>query len=190
VESGFYAASGRRDFAESAASEWTRVFAGFDSKGQRLYDWALMPLSKQNGWMRAHLVRRSIQQMPEYAYYLCYAPSGKDTMETLVRVAGQRWLIEQPFETLKANADWITTRCATGRVGMGISRCPCWYMPCYPCCEPMEKKTPDAQARLSVPELRHLFTQLLWREWHGLEHLLHWSEWRRQHQFRAMCCHY
>src|ERR1035441_3520260 len=75
--------------------------AGFGSKGERLYDWALMQLSKQDGWTRALLVRRSIEEKPECAYYLCYAPTGKDTIETLVRVAGQRWLIEQSFETAK-----------------------------------------------------------------------------------------
>jgi SRSO17 transposase len=83
------------------ASRWKRLSAGFGSKGERLYDWALMPLSKQDGWARALLVRRSIEEKPECAYYLCYAPSGKDTIETLVRVAGQRWLIEQSFETAK-----------------------------------------------------------------------------------------
>ena len=39
-------------------------------------------------------------------------------------------------------------------------------------------------------ELRHLLTALLWLGWHGIEHPLHWSEWRRRHQFRAMCSHY
>ena len=63
-------------------------------------------------------------------------------------------------------------------------------MQCYRRCERVEKKTPDKQVRLSVPELRHLLTALLWRGWHGIEHLLHWSEWRRRHQFRAMCYHY
>jgi len=82
-------------------SRWKRLSAGSGSKGERLYDWALMPLSKQDGWARALLVRRSIEEKPECAYYLCYAPSGKDTIETLVRVAGQRWLIEQSFETAK-----------------------------------------------------------------------------------------
>jgi SRSO17 transposase len=82
-------------------SRWKRLSAGFGSKGERLYDWALMPLSKQDGWARALLVRRSIEEKPECAYYLCYAPSGKDTIETLVRVAGQRWLIEQSFEMAK-----------------------------------------------------------------------------------------
>ncbi len=60
-----------------------------------------MRFSEQDGWARALLVRRSIEEQPEYAYYLSYAPTGKDTLETLVRVAGQRWQIEQCFETAK-----------------------------------------------------------------------------------------
>ena len=83
------------------APRWKRLSAGFGSKGERLYDWALMQLSKQDGWARALLVRRSIEEKPECAYYLCYAPTEKATLETLVRVAGQRWLIEQYFETAK-----------------------------------------------------------------------------------------
>src|ERR1035441_9208554 len=83
------------------APRWKRFSAGFGSKGERLYDWALVQLSKQDGWARALLVRRSIEEKPECAYYLCYAPTGKDTLETLVRVAGQRWLIEQSFDTAK-----------------------------------------------------------------------------------------
>src|ERR1019366_4768664 len=72
------------------APAWKRFSAGSGSKGERLYRWA-----------RALLVRRSIEEKPECAYYLCYAPTGKDTLATLVRVAGQRWLIEQCFETAK-----------------------------------------------------------------------------------------
>src|ERR1017187_10418181 len=74
----------------------------------------------------------------------------------------------------RANADWITTRFATGKVGTGTSRWPCWPMLCCRCCAPAEKKTPNAQVRLGVPELRHVLTALLWRGWHGIEHLLHW----------------
>jgi len=83
------------------ASRWKRLSAGFGSKGERLYDWALVPLSKQDGWVRMLLVRRSIEEKPECAYYLCYVPTGKDTLATLVRVAGKRWQIEQSFETAK-----------------------------------------------------------------------------------------
>jgi hypothetical protein len=52
------------------------------------------------------------------------------------------------------------------------------------------EKTPGAQVPLSVPELRHLLTHLLWRGWHGVGHLLHWFRWRRQHQCPALRCHY
>lgn len=83
------------------ASAWQRLSAGFGSKGERLYDWALLRLAEQDGWVRSLLVRRSIEEKPECAYYLCYAPVGNDALETLVRVAGQRWKIEQCFETAK-----------------------------------------------------------------------------------------
>src|SRR5271165_2416020 len=80
---------------------WKCLSAGSGSKGERMYDWTMIQLSKQGGWARALLVRRSLEAKPECAYYLCYAPIGKDTLETLVRVAGQRWLIEQSFQTAK-----------------------------------------------------------------------------------------
>jgi hypothetical protein len=32
------------------AAAWKRLSAGFGGKGERLYDWALMELSKQDGW--------------------------------------------------------------------------------------------------------------------------------------------
>src|ERR1035441_6389837 len=63
------------------ASGWKRLSAGFGSKGERLYDWALMPLSKQEGWARALLVRRSIEEKPECAYYLCYPPAVKTRLK-------------------------------------------------------------------------------------------------------------
>jgi hypothetical protein len=53
-----------------------------------------------------------------------------------------------------------------------------------------EKRTPGGQLQLqlSIPKLRHLLTYLLWRGWNGLDHLLHWSTWRKKHQFHALRC--
>ena len=82
----------------------------------------------------------------------------------------------KPSRPQKANVDWITTKCVTGKAGIDISRWSCWPTLCYPCCEHTEEKTPDAQVRLSVPKLRHLLTALLWRGWHGLEQLRHRSQ--------------
>ena len=56
-------------------------------------------------WLRTNAAaqyrRRSIEDEPEHAYYWFYAPTCKATLETLVRVAGQRWQIEQVFQAAK-----------------------------------------------------------------------------------------
>lgn len=83
------------------ALAWERVSAGPGSKGERLYDWALVPGGQQEGWSHGLLVRRSIEEQPEHAYYRTYAPARKATLQSLVRVAGQRWQIEQAFQAAK-----------------------------------------------------------------------------------------
>ena len=80
---------------------WERVSAGSGSKGERLYDWTLIRGWEEDGWSHGLLVRRSIEEQPEHAYYWFYAPTRKATLESLVRVAGQRWQIEQAFQAAK-----------------------------------------------------------------------------------------
>jgi SRSO17 transposase len=80
---------------------WERLSAGSGSKGERLYDWALIQGWQEDGWNHGLLVRRSIEQEPEHAYYRFYAPTHKAGLQTLVRVAGQRWQIEQAFQAAK-----------------------------------------------------------------------------------------
>ena len=80
---------------------WERVSAGSGSKGHRLYDGALIRGWEEDGWSHGLLVRRSIEAQPEHAYYWFHAPTHKTTLEALVHVAGQRWQIEQAFQTAK-----------------------------------------------------------------------------------------
>ena len=80
---------------------WERASAGSGSKGERLYDWTLIRGWEEDGWSHGLLVRRSIEEQPEYAYYRIYAPTHRTALETLVRVAGQRWQIEQAFQAAK-----------------------------------------------------------------------------------------
>ena len=80
---------------------WERISAGSGSKGERLYDWTLIRGWEEGGWSHGLLVRRSIEEQPEYAYYRIYAPTHRTALETLVRVAGQRWQIEQAFQAAK-----------------------------------------------------------------------------------------
>jgi SRSO17 transposase len=100
---------GRQRQAKTVAHElpeeaWVRVSAGEGSKGERLYDWACVPLtntdeaeSRAGRWL---LVRRQIDDPKEFAYYLCYGPSQTKARE-LIRIAGKRWSIEDGFKAAK-----------------------------------------------------------------------------------------
>jgi SRSO17 transposase len=80
---------------------WKRVSAGAGSKGERMYEWALLPWRESEGWEHALLVRRSLEAEPEYAYYFTYAPKQRSVLKTLAQVAGQRWAIESAFQMAK-----------------------------------------------------------------------------------------
>ena len=80
---------------------WKRLSAGHGAKGERFYDWALLPWAEQDGWKHTLLVRRSIEAKPEYAFYFTYAPNKRSTLQTLVSVAGRRWAVESAFQMAK-----------------------------------------------------------------------------------------
>lgn len=80
---------------------WKRLSAGRGAKGERLYDWALLPWAEQDGWEHSLLVRRSIEEEPEYAFYFTYARKQQSRLKTLVSVAGRRWAIESAFQMAK-----------------------------------------------------------------------------------------
>jgi SRSO17 transposase len=90
-------------------SAWQRLSAGEGTKGPRLYDWAYLELADLNAdqyggsatgvWTRGLLIRRSLSD-GECAYFTTWCPAGT-TIETLVTVEGQRWAIEDAFETAK-----------------------------------------------------------------------------------------
>lgn len=80
------------------ATRWQRLSAGTGSKGPRWYDWAYLPgCQEDDGWQHGLLVRRSLADPTELAYYLVFGPPGT-SLEDMVRVAGARWTIEECFE--------------------------------------------------------------------------------------------
>jgi SRSO17 transposase len=90
---------------------WRRLSAGEGTKGPRLHDWAYLELADLDGeaegyagsragpWTRGLLVRRSLAD-GECAYFSTWCPAGT-AVETLVKVEGHRWAIEDAFETAK-----------------------------------------------------------------------------------------
>jgi SRSO17 transposase len=97
-----------RTVAKSLSQEaWMRASAGTGTKGERLYEWACVRLAESGVYregLRAGrwlLMRRSISEPEEVAYYLCYGPAQTNARE-LIRIAGRRWVIEDCFEAAKS----------------------------------------------------------------------------------------
>jgi SRSO17 transposase len=102
-----YGRTGSRADALAAAAPpqaWKRLSAGDGAKGPRVYDWAMatLPIDREpsEGYQRWLLVRRSITDPADLAYYLCFGPAAT-TIGELVRVAGARWAIEECFGAAK-----------------------------------------------------------------------------------------
>ncbi len=82
--------------------KWKKLSCGAGSKGQRFYQWAFVPfgIPTDKGLHQGLLVRRSLKNPEELAYYFTHAPQGTP-LAKLVRVAGSRWAIEECFEQAK-----------------------------------------------------------------------------------------
>jgi SRSO17 transposase len=81
---------------------WHKLTIAAGSKGPRRYAWAWMPINNDLGpaWQRWLLVRRSLDDPEELAYYIAAGPR-RTTLTRLARTAGARWSIEGAFESSK-----------------------------------------------------------------------------------------
>jgi SRSO17 transposase len=104
-----YAPPGQVAVSEVAAAlepgAWQRLSCGEGAQGERIYDWACVPLRPglRAGWVHALLVRRHPTEPDEVAYFLVYAPVETPLAE-VVRAAGCRWAIEDVFKLAKRQA--------------------------------------------------------------------------------------
>jgi SRSO17 transposase len=81
---------------------WRRLSAGAGAKGERLFDWARLRLVRLQAppWEHWLLVRRSIADPEDLAYFVVFGPAGL-RLADLARVAGRRWIVEECFEAAK-----------------------------------------------------------------------------------------
>jgi SRSO17 transposase len=181
------------------ASGWQTYSCGRGSKGHREYSWAWIGLlpepddryePSQNG--RHHLLIRRNTATGELAYLRCYTPR-PTSLAALVRVAGQRWRIEESFQAAK------------GLVGLDqhqVRRWTSWhrwttlamlahaFLAVATAIERATHPSPHELVELTVNEFRRLFDAVLLAARHTIATLLAWSTWRRRHQARARDCHY
>jgi SRSO17 transposase len=124
------------------ARAWQQLSCGKCAKGHRLYDWAFLRLDHYGEpdpgalagqhWL---MVRRH-QRTGELAFYRCWMPRPVP-LAALVRVAGQRWRIEERSRPARAWSAWTSTRCAAGAPGTAgppwqCSPTPSWWSPPSP----------------------------------------------------------
>lgn len=88
--------------SEFRNSKWKKLSCGTGTKGERIYQWAFVPfgIPVANGMRKGLLVRRSLTDSAELAYYFTLAPP-RTRLQQLVRIAGSRWAIEECFEQAK-----------------------------------------------------------------------------------------
>jgi SRSO17 transposase len=173
---------------------WQKHSAGAGAHGPRLYSWAWFRLLAEDDTdIGAHhlLIRRN-DATGEHAYLRCYSPKPVP-LHTLVTVAGQRWRIEESFQTAK------------GLVGLDqhqVRRWASWhrwttlamlahaFLAVATAIERDTQPAPVGLITLTVNEFRRLFDALLLVTHHTVTSLLAWSRWRRRHQYRARQSHY
>jgi SRSO17 transposase len=81
------------------ATRWERRSCGHGSKGERFYDWAFFTITlpdepPADGFEHTLLIRRSIADPSQVAYFLAHAPAAT-AVKDMVAVAGIRWRIEE-----------------------------------------------------------------------------------------------
>ena len=173
---------------------WQKHSAGAGSHGHRYYAWAWIALLSEDDTDTGEhylLIRRN-DATGELAYLRCYSPR-PTTLHTLVKVAGQRWRIEESFQAAKG---------LTGIDQHQVRRWTSWhrwttlamlaqaFLAVATATERDTQPAPTGLITLTVNEFRRLFDALLLVTKHTLTSLLAWSRWRRQHQHRARLSHY
>jgi SRSO17 transposase len=187
--------------------DWQRLSMSEGTKGPRLFDWAAVPILHQweedgRHWL---LIRRSLVDPREKAYYFVFAPPGTTLCE-MVQAIGARWHIEEVFETSKdMGLDQYEVRSWIGwyrhitlvmlahafLTGICAQNIPVASPALVPEASAVRDAPADARPLLplTVPEVRHLLGCLLWPAPSSVKLVIAWSCWRRWHRSCASYFH-
>ena len=185
--------------------------AGNGSKGEQLYDWALVPLwrlqmtAEERAWSHAVLIRRSRENPNEETYYVVFASREEASLDSVVPVAGMRWRIEEGFKQAKDVCgldEYEVRKYEAWHRHITMSLLAHAFLATVVARE--RKKGTQQSIRtlqrveelveelipLTAPEAQRLMERLLWKKVPCVAAVVHWSLWRRHHQRQAQKCHY
>jgi len=170
---------------------WQRLSAGSGSKGPRLYSWLLMDITSALPGHEWIMVRRN-DSTGELAYYRCWS-ARPVPLQTLVRVAGRRWTIEESFQAAKGQAglDEHQVRTWTSwRRWVILAMLALAFLAVTAANERDNTPAPQGLIPFTLNEIRHLFDKLILARTATEDTIWAWSLWRRKHQATARTCHY
>lgn len=187
--------------------QWQRLSMSEGTKGPRLFDWACVPILhrwQQDGqhWL---LIRRSLSDPLQKAYYFVFGPQGT-TLPEMVAAIGARWHIEENFENAKdLGLDQYEVRSWIGWYrhitlvmlahaflsGICAQNIPLASPPLAGSIPTTREGASDARPLLplTVPEVRHLLGRLIWPAPSSVKLVVAWSWWRRWHRSLASYFH-
>lgn len=186
--------------ARLPATAWQSYSCGLGSKGPRLYRWAWIGIDGPAG-CHSLLIRRSADGT--IAYYLAWHRSPV-AFADLVAAAGRRWVIEEAFQIAKDQfgLDHTQVRSWHGwhrhstlvMVAFALTALAIRDDQTEPATTPHDLIDHSGPIAVTVNEARHLIAAIILAARPIgralIDHLLHWSGWRRHHQAHARAAHY
>lgn len=175
-------------------ADWQLLSQSLGTKGERLFDWAILPVVHQGRVDDRHFLvfRRCLDEARQVTSYLVFAPS-PTPLSIIVQAIGGRWHIEEDLEATKdLGLDHYEVRSYVG-----------WYrhitlvllasaflvgITVQDRSHQAPQQDPAACAPLitiSPREVRHLLAHLIWPAPTSAPLICHWSWWRRTHQYWA-----
>ncbi|MGH3803476.1 MAG: IS701 family transposase [Pseudonocardiaceae bacterium] len=186
---------------------WQRMRTGHGTKGDRHYDWAMIevigddtPPSHEAEAGHNFLLARRHRYTRQLSFYRCHSATPV-TLATLVDVVCTRWRVEEDFQTAKSLTgldqgqvtcwkSWhrwsLISLIAAALLSVSTAR--------HHDTDPTHTDEPEPATAVMIPLtrpelLRILRAFALPQPVTTPEHILHWSRWRRHHQFQAATCH-
>jgi SRSO17 transposase len=176
------------------ARDWQRLSQSLGTKGERLFDWTILP------WLQAGivdgrhflLIRRYLDPPHELAFFLVFAPLSTP-LSTIVQAIGARWHIEEDLQACNAlGLDHSEVRSYRGwyrHVTLVLLVQAFLVSLCVqekPACltgHPLSPGPPLIE--LSTSEIHHLLARLLFPAKSSVPLVDGWSWFRRTHQYWA-----
>jgi SRSO17 transposase len=176
------------------ARDWQRLSPSLGTKGERLFDWARLPVVQAGvaDGRRWLVVRRCLDDSHELAYYLVWGPA--DTpLSTMVQAIGARWHIEEDLHACKAlGLDQYEVRSYLGwyrHLTLVLLAAPfllgITVQSHFTASSSPQSAACPALLPFTTCEVRHLLAHLFWPPPTSASLICQWSLFRRTHQYWA-----